>query len=47
MKPNKAEHVLFPVVFGIIWLLVSLEPTVQFQWGFLQNVDVKMMQMVS
>ena len=44
IEPNKAENVfLFPTVFGILSLLISLEPINQFQWGFLQNVAVKMM----
>ena len=37
---------LFPIV-GILQLLISLEPIDQFQWGFLQNVTVKMVHTVS
>ena len=40
--PNKVENVfLFPVGFLIFQLLISVEPIDQFQWGFLQNVAVK------
>ena len=35
------------IVFGILQLLISLEPIDQFQWGFLQNVAVKMVHTVS
>ena len=41
IKPNKAENVVSPIVFGILQLLISLKPIDQFQWGFLQNVAVK------
>ena len=47
IEPNKAEKcLLFPIVFGILQLLVSLEPIDQFQWGFLQNVAVKMVHTI-
>ena len=38
---------MFPIVFGILQLLISLEPIDQFQWDFLQNVAVKMVHTVS
>ena len=47
IEPNKAENVLlFPIVFVILQLLISLEPIYQFQLDFLQNVAVKMVHMV-
>ena len=48
IEPNKAKNVfLFPIVFGILQLLISLEPIDQFQWGFLQNVALKMVHTVN
>ena len=38
---------MFPIVFGILQLFISLELIDQFQWGFLQNVAVKMVHTVS
>ena len=47
IEPNKAkECLLFPLVFGILQLLISLEPIDQFQWGFLQNVALKLVHTV-
>ena len=37
---------LFPIVFGILQLLISLEPIDQFQWSFLQTAAVKMVNTV-
>ena len=35
IEPNKSENVfLFPIVFGILKRLISLETIVQFQWSF-------------
>ena len=39
---QRRKCLLFPIVFDILQLLISLEPIDQFQWGFLQNVAVKM-----
>ena len=48
IKPNKAENVFcFLLFFGNLQLLISLEPIDQFQWGFLQNVAVKMVHTIS
>ena len=47
IEPKKSrECLLFPIVFDILKLLISLEPIDQFQWGFLQNVAVKMVHTV-
>ena len=49
----KIEHkqsrkcLLFPIVFGILQLLISLELINQFQFRFLQNVAVKMVHTIS
>ena len=43
---TKQKMSLFPIVFDILQLLTSLEPIDQFQWGFLQNVAVKMVHAV-
>ena len=45
------NHIIFLIsnaVFGILQLFMSLEPIDQFQcqWGFLQNVAVKMVHTV-
>ena len=43
IEPKESrKQLLFSIVFGILQLLISLEPIDQFQWGFLQNVAVKM-----
>ena len=51
IEPNIAENcrkfLVFPVVFGILQMLISLEPIDQYQWGFLQNIAVKMVHTVS
>ena len=41
------ECLLFPIVFGTIQLLISLEPIDQCEWGFLQNAAVKMVHTVN
>ena len=47
IEPNKAENVFcFLLFFGILQLLISLEPIDQFQWGFLQNEAVKMVHTI-
>ena len=44
---NKAENIFcFLLFFGILQLLISLEPIDQFQLGFLQNVAVQMVRTV-
>ena len=48
IEPDNAENcLLFPVVFGILQMLISLEPIDQFHWSFLQNVAMKMVHTVS
>ena len=37
---------LFPIVYGILQLFISLKPIDQFQWDFLQNVALKMVHTV-
>ena len=44
---QRRKWLLFPIVFGMLQLLISVEPTDPFQWGFQQNVAVKMMLTVS
>ena len=42
IEPNKAENIFcFLLCFCFLQLLISLEPIDQFQWGFLQNVAVR------
>ena len=46
-KSVGSQKYWFDIVFGILQLLVSLEPIDQFQWGFLQNVALKMLHTVN
>ena len=48
IEPNKAEMSFVSyIVFDILQLFISLKPIYQFQWGFLQNVALKMVHTIS